>query len=213
MTTWKPILATRSAPELCRSQNISSPPGLTRWSMLTCGSERLSADPIELLVRMDCRIKSGNDERKKGGETPAGAYPNDPHQRMRRAPIAQRARLSAFHRGACCSERTPQLCSSYALPGTWSGRTIPMVRKIVRFSQRALPAPSCPSPAGFPADRSSCRPGAYPRSRPGAAVTSRRPRETALAPPAGVTGGRPLRERDSRNLYPKRGRMSSIVAV
>jgi hypothetical protein len=59
------LLATRSAPELCQIQNTSSPPGLTRWSMLTCGSESLSADPIELLVRMDCRIKSGNDERKK----------------------------------------------------------------------------------------------------------------------------------------------------
>ncbi len=33
---------------------------------------------------------------------------------------ATRARLSAFHRGSCCSERTPQLSSRYALPGTWS---------------------------------------------------------------------------------------------
>jgi hypothetical protein len=33
--------------------------------------------------------------------------------------------------------------------------------------QRALPAPSCPSPAGCPADRSSCRPGVSTRSRPG----------------------------------------------
>ena len=30
------------------------------------------------------------------------------------------ARLSAFHRGSCCSERTPQLSFRYALPGTWS---------------------------------------------------------------------------------------------
>ena len=42
---------------------------------------------------------------------------------------------------------------------------------------RALPAPSCPSPASCLADRSSCRPGVIPRSRPGAEVTSRRPRE------------------------------------
>jgi hypothetical protein len=33
--------------------------------MLTRGSDSSSANPIELLVRMDCRIKSGNDERKK----------------------------------------------------------------------------------------------------------------------------------------------------
>ena len=32
-------------------RSLSSPPGLTRWSMLTCG-------------RMDCRIKSGNDDAK-----------------------------------------------------------------------------------------------------------------------------------------------------
>jgi hypothetical protein len=30
--------------------------------MLACGAESLSADPIELLVRVDCRIKSGNDD-------------------------------------------------------------------------------------------------------------------------------------------------------
>ena len=34
---------------------------------------------------------------------------------------AARARLSAFHHGSCCSERTPQLSSRYALPRTWSG--------------------------------------------------------------------------------------------
>jgi hypothetical protein len=34
-------------------------------------------------------------------------------------------------------------------------------------SQRALPAPSCPSPASFLADRSSCRPGVFPKP-PGA---------------------------------------------
>ena len=48
------------------------------------------------------------------------------------------ARLSAFHRGSCCSERTPQLSSRYALPGTWSGRSDPKasnnrVRKTVRL--------------------------------------------------------------------------------
>src|SRR5208282_5084788 len=37
--------------------------------------------------------------------------------------------------------------------------------------------PCRPSAAGCPADRSSCRPGVSTRSRPGAEVTSRRPRE------------------------------------
>jgi hypothetical protein len=53
-----------------------------------------------------------------------------------------------------------------------------------------LPAPCRPSAAGCPADRSSCRPGVLPRSRPGAAVTSHRPREPHSprqpASPAGV---------------------------
>jgi hypothetical protein len=48
-----------------------------------------------------------------------------------------------------------------------------------------------------PADRSWCRPGVYPRSRPGAAVTSRRPREPlSLRPPASPASVL-LRERDS----------------
>ena len=51
------------------------------------------------------------------------------------------------------------------------------------------PLPSCPSPAGCPADRSSCRPGVSTRSRPGAAVTSRRPREPhSLRQPASPAG-------------------------
>ena len=134
----------------------------------------------------------------KGGETPAGAYPNDPHRRMRRAPLPSSpacgggrgggARLSAFHRGACCSERTPQLSSSYALPGTWSGCTIPMVRKIVRCSA-GVSCSFLSQSSGFPRCRSSCRPGVYPQSRPGAAVTSRRPREPlSLRPPASPAG-------------------------
>jgi hypothetical protein len=64
-------------------------------------------------------------------------------------------------------------------------------------AQRALPAPSCPSPAGFPAGRSWCRPGVYPRSRPRAAVTSRRPREPLSlrqpASPAGILYGSEIR--------------------
>jgi hypothetical protein len=43
--------------------------------------------------------------------------------------------------------------------------------------QRALPAPSCPSPASCLADRSSCRLGVLTRSRPEAEVTSPHPRE------------------------------------
>ena len=147
---------------------------------------------------MDCRIKSGNDERKKGGETPAGACP------MIRingcgAPLeGEGARLSAFHRGACCSERTPQLSSSYALPGTWSERTIPMVRKIVRRSAGVTRSFLSQS-SGLPRRPVMVPAGRIPRSRPGAAVTSRRPREPLSprqpASPADVLYGSEIREK------------------
>jgi uncharacterized OsmC-like protein len=46
----------------------SSPPGLTRWSILACGAQM----PVEALRKhrfdMDCRIKSGNDERERTKE-------------------------------------------------------------------------------------------------------------------------------------------------
>ena len=127
-----------------------------------------------------------------------------PHHR--RAPLlfpadaararAERARLSAFHHGACCGERTPQLSSRYALPGTWSGRTIPMVRKIARFSTGVT--------RSFLSQSSECprRPVIMPAGRifpepPGSGGDEPPPAGTAFAPPPGVTGWRPLRERDS----------------
>jgi hypothetical protein len=100
--------------------------------------------------------------------------------------------------GTCCSERTPQLNSSYALPGTW-----PDVRSFYGKDRtrlkagRALPVPACPSPAGCPADRSSCRPGVISPEPPGSGGDEPSPAGTAPAPCAGVTGARPLSERDS----------------
>jgi hypothetical protein len=70
-----------SAPELCHATvSDSSPPDLIRWSML----RRRARTPVEALCErsfgMDCRIKSGNDERKNerpkenvGSETPTDA--------------------------------------------------------------------------------------------------------------------------------------------
>jgi len=40
-----------------RRTSFSSPPGLTRWSMLSCGSETLSENSVKLPFRMDCRVK------------------------------------------------------------------------------------------------------------------------------------------------------------
>ena len=65
---------------------------------------------------------------------------------------ALRARLSASHHGTCCSERTPQLNPSYALPGTGLGRS------------GCYPLPAVLQCSGLQtADRSSCRPGVYAR--------------------------------------------------
>jgi hypothetical protein len=86
-----------------------------------------------------------------------------------------RARLSAFHRGACGSEPTPPLSSSTR---SWDAACFR------RYLKRA-----CPGPASFSqADHGAGR--AFSRSRPGTAVTSRRPREPhSPRPPA--SPGRP----------------------
>src|SRR5208282_6161875 len=52
----------------------------------------------------------------------AGAAPPSEHPPSARE-ARRGARLSASHHGACGSEQTPQLSSSYALPGTELGRS------------------------------------------------------------------------------------------
>ena len=59
-------------------------------------------------------------KRQKEAKRRQALDPIRPHLRVRRV-SGGRARLSAFHRGSCCDERTPQLSSSYALPGTGRG--------------------------------------------------------------------------------------------
>ena len=82
-----------------------------------------------------------------------------------------------------------------ALPGTWSERTTPMVRKIMRIFAGVTRAFLSQS-SDVVADRSSCRPGVYPEP-PGSGGDEPPPAGTAPAPPAGVTGCRPFGERDS----------------
>src|SRR5262249_13098632 len=41
---------------------LSSPPGLTRWSMLTCCDTNVAVMLNEPALRMDCRVKPSNDE-------------------------------------------------------------------------------------------------------------------------------------------------------
>jgi hypothetical protein len=83
--------------------------------------------------------------KQKGSGTPAGALVQTSAPYGRGSREASRARLTAFHHGACCSDRTPQLNSSTRFLG------LGVIRCYLHLT--------CPSPAGCPADRSSCRTG------------------------------------------------------
>jgi len=105
---------------------------------------------------------------KRGGRTPTDAEPTAALAHGARS--AERARLSAFHRGS--PRRTWQSSAQLQarLPGTWSSR--------------ALPALSCPSPVAAPH-----APVVMPESMmPGAARerTANPPAGTAPAPPHGL---------------------------
>src|SRR5208282_3654309 len=76
---------------------------------------------------------------------------------------ASRARLSAFHHGACCSDRTPQLNSS--------------TRFLGRRRHQVLPASDLSQSSELPRRPVIVPAGRMTRSRPGAEVTSPRPRE------------------------------------
>jgi hypothetical protein len=94
--------------------------------------------------------------------------------------LTQRARLSAFHRGACGSDRTPPLNSSYALPGTELGRS------------GRYPLPAVHSAAGCPAVPVVEPDGRKARSRPGAQLMRPRPQEPLLLRQPGSAGWRPF---------------------
>ena len=131
-------------------------------------------------------------QENKGGGTPADVFLTSASCDAARVQAA-RARLSAFHRGSCCSERTPQLSSRYALPGTWSGarprwfeRPCALQRMMKDHASPAGVTRSFLSqsselprrPVIVPAGRNS-------RSRPGADCIGPRA-GTALAPLSGV---------------------------
>ena len=174
---------------LCSS--LSSPPGLTRLRgpkplarydraiapagegpvvHADCVRGKLSANPIELPFRMDCRIKSGNDEgertKKKGSGTPTDVFSQPPHLAMRRAPLSlspPRVRGSVGGRALAYRRSTAALTVrafgpwaqlQARLPGTWqdvrSGKLAPTGEQRPRVLTRALPAPACPSPGNAP---------------------------------------------------------------
>jgi hypothetical protein len=122
--------------------------------------QRKAPDPIPLdgcrrwyRLHLDRARTTKNQE----GETPTDACSFRPHLRMRpRALISLssarteggegRARLSAFHRGTCGSEPTPPFSSSTRFLGRGRGARSRWFERPCAV-QRALPAPSYPSPA------------------------------------------------------------------
>ena len=117
------------------------------------------------------------------------------HRRMQRALSGARSPVGVPPRHLL--QRT-NATAQLQIRASWDlvGRTIPMVRKIVRFSTgvtRSFLSQSSEFPRRpviMPAGRMSPKP-------PGSGGDEPPPAGTAFAPPAGVTGWRPLRERDS----------------
>ena len=124
-----------------------------------CGSGNLSANPIELPFRMDCRIKSGNDEgertkkKKRKRNADRRVQPTSASRDAARVQ-AGRARLSAFHHGSYRQGFRPWAQLQARLPGTWqdvrSCKLAPTGERRSRVLTRALPAPACPSPGNAP---------------------------------------------------------------
>ena len=189
----------------------------TPFKLRHCEERQRRSNP-ERHRPLDCFACARNDQKqKKESGTPADVFSNLRTFSGAARAKSWRARLSAFHRGSCCSERTPQLSFRYATSWDVAGRAIPKLRttgserpcawqRVIRkdrdhASQQALPAPTCPSPARTLADRSSCRTGACPEAAP---VRIANPRgSTALAPCSGVPREHdPLSERDSMAFVP-----------
>ena len=147
------------ARELCRptrsnSQNIlPSPPGLTRWSMLTGGSRDPTEDqnPVAAWIAGSSpAMTKARKPRKKDAErrqTQSGTC----RAAGTAAHPAGCARLSAFHHGSRQRDLSSQRLSFR--PGflgrgrsARSGKPAPTGERRSCAVQRALPAPACPSP-------------------------------------------------------------------
>jgi hypothetical protein len=138
-------------------------------------------------------------QKEKGSGTLAGALVSMSAPCGRGARSAERARLSAFHRGTCCSERTPQLSSRYALPGTRRHQVLPAssLSQSSDFTRR---------PVIVPAGRNTPEPPGSGGDEPPSAGT-------ALAPPARSHRPASFYEGVIRGMYPKRRRNVNIIVT
>ena len=160
----------RRAPRPGYAHHSSSPPGLTRWSMPTAVLEthrpiRLSL-PSAWIAGSSPAMTKEKGRKKKGSGTPTDVFSQPPHLAMRRMPLSlspppragegSGGGTLAYRRStaalAAASERRSsapdthflglgrtQRSQSFEQPGS----------KNRALLQRALPAPSCPSPASF----------------------------------------------------------------
>ena len=156
-------------------------------------------------------IAPGSQKNQEGG-TPTDAYVQPPRpqpasfpacgggqRRGRGARPAGRARLSAFHRGACGSEPTPPLSSS--------------TRFLGRGPHQALPEAGLSQSSELLADRSWCRPGVFPEP-PGDGSDEPPSAGTALAPAAGVTRRPSYKLSEIRDVRIRnRDKCQAIVAI
>jgi hypothetical protein len=94
------ILATRLRPSFADDHAYESQGRFDLRPMKAAGGRWLSSDH----ARQD----------KKEAERRQTCIPTSARKRRAARAEAQRARLSAFHRGTCCSEPTPQLSSRRA---------------------------------------------------------------------------------------------------
>ncbi len=135
--TWKCVLAARSRPRCL----FASLRGAVATKQSSGAMQTGFVVLLNLPAALDCFATARKDDQgKKGSGTPTNVCPTSAPLRARRAPFLfplprlrgrvgrGHARLSAFHRGSCVSERTPTLSSRPGFLGR--GRTLDPVSSL-----------------------------------------------------------------------------------
>jgi hypothetical protein len=209
MTKWNLVLATRTAPELCHAiPEIRHCEELSDEAIQRGTTHQLRC-PTKPRYRTGLLRCARNDEGKK--ETNKRKQNADRRVILPSASCDAARALCLFSSPTCGKGwegarspvgvpprrllRRPNATAQLQIRASWDlvGAHDPKgsnnrVRKTLRFSAGVTRSFLSQS-SELLADRSSCRPGVYPRSRPGAEVTSRRPREPlSLRQPASPAG-------------------------